>query len=167
LNMRHTSFLLALPFVLVWGACATSEKVAEPQIVEPLVEESDQPVDQNSSSSKTAELVDDSPESDESPKVLKTIKGRASWYGARHHGRKTASGEPFNKNSLTAAHRTLPFGTKVQVVNIKNGKSVVVKINDRGPFRRNLIIDLSHAAAGAIGMIRSGITSVELKVLAD
>jgi rare lipoprotein A len=165
--MRHTGLLRVIPFVIILGACATSEKIAEPQVVEPLVEEKDQPLDQTSSNTKAAELVDDSPESDESPKVLKTIKGRASWYGAKHHGRKTASGEPFNKNSLTAAHRTLPFGTKVQVVNVKNGKSVIVKINDRGPFRRNLIIDLSHAAAGAIGMIRSGITSVELRVLAD
>lgn len=163
--MKQNSLLFLLQLILLFGGCATSEKVAEPQAVEPLFEEKDQPLDQPGSVSKTPELADDSSESEESSHVLQTIKGRASWYGARHHGRKTASGELFNKNSLTAAHRTLPFGTKVQVVNVKNGKSVIVKINDRGPFRRNLIIDLSQAAAGAIGMIRTGVAAVEVRVL--
>ena len=171
--MKQPSLFLVLPLILLLGACATSEKVADPQAVQPLVEVKVPPVEAITSGSKTADISDDSAEpheSDESvepPKVLRTFFGWASWYGAKHHGRKTASGEPFNKNSFTAAHRTLPFGTKVQVVNVKNGKSVIVKINDRGPFRRNLIIDLSHAAASAIGMIRSGITSVEVRVLAD
>jgi rare lipoprotein A len=165
--MNPIVLFLFLPLILVSGACATSEKVAEPFVVVPLVEVKDPPPDQTSSSNKTAEVSNESVESDESPKFLRTFKGRASWYGAKHHGRKTASGELFNKNSFTAAHRTLPFGTKVQVINVKNGKSVIVKINDRGPFRRSLIIDLSHAAANAIGMIRSGITAVEIRVLAD
>lgn len=87
-------------------------------------------------------------------------KGVATWYGPGFHGRKTASGERFNTRAYTAAHRTLPFGTKVQVTNQKTGRSVVVRINDRGPFVRGRIIDLSSASAQAIGM--SGTTVVAL-----
>lgn len=70
----------------------------------------------------------------------------ASWYGGKFHGRTTASGEKYNMNALTAAHKTLPFGTKVKVTNKKNGKAVVVMINDRGPFVKGRVIDLSKAA---------------------
>jgi rare lipoprotein A len=86
--------------------------------------------------------------------------GPASWYGPGFHGRKTASGETFNSNDMTAAHRTLPFGTKVRVTNSRTGKSVIVRINDRGPFIRGRIIDLSRAAAGKIGMVSSGHAAV-------
>jgi len=86
--------------------------------------------------------------------------GHASWYGGRFHGRKTASGERFNKHAMTAAHKTLPMGTKVKVTNLKTQDSVVVTINDRGPFVRGRIIDLSQAAAQAIGI--NGVGSVEL-----
>ena len=89
--------------------------------------------------------------------------GQASWYGPGFHGRKTASGETFNTNELTAAHRTLPFGTKVRVINKRTGKSVVVRINDRGPFAHGRVIDLSRASAQAIGI--SGTASVELAQL--
>ncbi len=78
--------------------------------------------------------------------------GMASWYGPGFHGRKTASGERFNTNDLTAAHRFLPFGTRVRVVNATTGRSVVVRINDRGPFHGGRVIDLSRASAAAIGM---------------
>jgi rare lipoprotein A len=78
--------------------------------------------------------------------------GVASWYGPGFHGKKTASGERFNTGSYTAAHRSLPFGTRVKVTNVRNGKSVVVRINDRGPFAHGRIIDLSKASANAIGM---------------
>lgn len=87
-------------------------------------------------------------------------QGMASWYGPGFHGRKTASGERFNSGALTAAHRTLPFGTKVRVMNKTNGRSVVVRINDRGPYAHGRIIDLSHGAARAIGV--SGVTRVAL-----
>ena len=87
-------------------------------------------------------------------------QGAASWYGPGFHGRKTASGERFNSGSLTAAHRTLPFGTRVRVVNKKNGRSVVVRINDRGPYARGRVIDLSHASAKAIGV--NGVAQVAL-----
>jgi len=89
--------------------------------------------------------------------------GRASWYGPGFHGRKTASGETFNTNELTAAHRTLPFGTKVRVVNKRTGKSVVVRINDRGPYVHGRVIDLSRASAQAIGL--SGVAPVTVAEL--
>ncbi|WP_445502074.1 septal ring lytic transglycosylase RlpA family protein [Microvirga sp. G4-2] len=89
--------------------------------------------------------------------------GRASWYGPGFHGRRTASGETFNTNELTAAHRTLPFGTKVRVVNQRTGKSVVVRINDRGPYAHGRVIDLSRASAQAIGI--SGVGSVTVAEL--
>lgn len=86
--------------------------------------------------------------------------GRASWYGPGFHGRKTANGERFNQGALTAAHKSLPFGTKILVTNKRNGKSVVVRVNDRGPYSHGRMIDLSKAAAGRIGMISSGQASV-------
>jgi rare lipoprotein A len=90
----------------------------------------------------------------------------ATWYGGRHHGGPTASGERFNKHALTAAHRTLPFGTIVRVTNERNGRSVTVRINDRGPFgKRGRIIDLSEAAARELGMIGSGVVPVTIRVL--
>ena len=89
-------------------------------------------------------------------------QGLASWYGEPYHGRRSASGEIFDMQQFTAAHRTLPFGTKVLVTNAGNGKSVSVTINDRGPFVRGRIIDLTPAGAHAIGF--SGITRVRLEV---
>src|SRR5262249_53300667 len=89
--------------------------------------------------------------------------GIASWYGQQFQGRLTASGETFDMEKMTAAHRTLPFGTKVRVQNLVNQKSVEVRINDRGPFVKDRIIDLSHAAAQAIGM--QGIANIRLEVL--
>lgn len=89
-------------------------------------------------------------------------QGKASWYGEQFHGRKTASGERFDLNELTAAHKTLPFGTRVCVRSAVTGKSVVVRINDRGPFAPGRIIDLSKAAAQELGMLGLGIKPVEL-----
>ncbi|MCY1284397.1 Endolytic peptidoglycan transglycosylase RlpA [compost metagenome] len=92
-------------------------------------------------------------------------EGKASYYGARHHGKRTASGERFNQNALTAAHRTLPFGTRVRVTNLRNDRTVVVRINDRGPYGRGRIIDVSHKAAEVLGMIRSGVVPVRVESL--
>ena len=94
-------------------------------------------------------------------------EGQASWYGAKHHGRKTASGERFDQNALTAAHRTLPFGTRVRVTNLRNDKSVVVRINDRGPYAKKRIIDLSKKAAEQLDMLRDGVVPVRVERLAD
>ena len=91
--------------------------------------------------------------------------GVASYYGRRFHGRPTASGERFDMHALTAAHRTLPFGTLVQVTNPRSGASVVVRINDRGPFSHSREIDLSRAAAERIGLINRGHGTVELALL--
>ena len=93
--------------------------------------------------------------------------GTASYYGARHHGKKTASGEPFNQNALTAAHRQLPFGTQVKVTNLDNDKSVVVRINDRGPHTRGRLIDLSRQAAEQLDMLRTGTAKVRVQGLSD
>jgi rare lipoprotein A len=88
----------------------------------------------------------------------------AAWYGDKFNGRKTASGERFNMHELTAAHRTLPFNSLVKVTNLNNKASVVVRINDRGPFARNRIIDLSRAAAPKIGLDRSGTAPVRIEL---
>lgn len=93
--------------------------------------------------------------------------GTASYYGAKHQGKRTASGERFNKNSLTAAHRQLPFGTRVKVTNLNNDKSCVVRINDRRPHTRGRLIDLSHEAAEQLGMLRSGTARVRVQALDD
>jgi len=89
--------------------------------------------------------------------------GKASWYGPRFHGKKTASGKRFNQHALTAAHRRLPLGTRVKVTNLKNGKTVKVKINDRGPYYGGRIIDLSRAAAERLSM--DGVARVKIEVL--
>lgn len=92
-------------------------------------------------------------------------QGVASWYGSDFHGRKTASGASYDMHQMTAAHRTLPFGTVVEVRNLDNGATVEVTITDRGPFKKNRIIDLSYAAARSIGMIGPGTARVELRTL--
>ena len=91
--------------------------------------------------------------------------GKASWYGERFHGRKTANGERFDMHGMSAAHRTLPFGTKVRVRNLKNGRSVVLRVNDRGPFARGRVIDVSKAAASKLGFIRAGTARVKVERL--
>jgi rare lipoprotein A len=101
----------------------------------------------------------------QSKQLLATRRGTASWYGYRFHGRRTASGERFNASAYTAAHRSLPFGTKVRVTNLRNGRSVIVRINDRGPYARGRVIDLSKAAANAIGIISSGTAPVRIEIV--
>jgi len=91
--------------------------------------------------------------------------GVASWYGPKFHGKMTANGERYDMDKLTAAHRTLPFNTYVKVVNQDNGESVIVRINDRGPFRKNRVIDLSRAAARKIDMLGHGTAHVKLYVV--
>jgi rare lipoprotein A len=90
-------------------------------------------------------------------------KGIASWYGGEF--KRTASGERYDPNSMTAAHRTLPFGTRVRVTHLKSQRSVVVRINNRGPYTRGRVIDLSNAAARELNMVKSGVARVEVQVL--
>lgn len=91
--------------------------------------------------------------------------GMASYYASKFHGRETASGKTYRKDGLTAAHRTLPFGTRVRVTNIENGRSVIVEVTDRGPYRRERIIDLSNRAARELRMVRAGVARVRLDVM--
>jgi rare lipoprotein A len=104
---------------------------------------------------------------DPTPRIAMILTGVASWYGPGFHGRRTASGEIFNQQAMTAAHRHLPFGTQVRVTNLNNGRQVVVRINDRGPFSRNRTIDLSAGAATTLGMTYSGLARVKLEVFDD
>ncbi len=97
--------------------------------------------------------------------VRSVSSGEASWYGPGFYGNRTANGELFRPGTLTAAHRTLPFGTKVRVTNLWNGRSAIVRINDRGPFHGRRVIDLAHGAASQLGLISSGIAQVKLEVL--
>lgn len=100
-----------------------------------------------------------------SGKVLLTLEGVASYYAHEFHGRLTSNGETFDMNSLTAAHRTFPFGTRIRVTNLANGRTVIVRVNDRGPFKEGRIIDLSLGAAKEIDLIPTGTTKVKLEVL--
>ena len=103
--------------------------------------------------------------SSESGSFSMVEEGMASYYGDEFDGKQTASGEIFDQSGLTAAHKTLPFQTKVRVTNLSNGKDVVVKVNDRGPFVEGRIIDLSYAAAEEIGMIGKGTIKVRIEVI--
>ena len=97
--------------------------------------------------------------------VLHVSTGEASWYGPGFFGNRTANGETFRPGTMTAAHPTLPFDTKVRVTNLWNGQSTVVRINDRGPFVGNRVIDIAHGAANHLGLLSSGIAQVRLEVL--
>ena len=97
--------------------------------------------------------------------LANSFQGRASWYGPGFHGRLTANGERYNQNEMTAAHPSLRFGTKVKVTNLNNGRSTIVRINDRGPYAGGRVIDLSAAAARSLNMIRSGIAPVQITIL--
>lgn len=122
---------------------------------------------------QSVEEVDDPPEPEQQPQIQRvTITpdsagfeevGMASWYGKEYAGSSTASGEPFDPKAMTAAHRTLPFGTKVQITNLSNQKTVIVVINDRGPFNDDLMMDLSEKAAEELGFKKQRMTKVGLK----
>jgi len=109
--------------------------------------------------------TEQAPPATSQPTMMET--GVASWYGPKFHGKLTASGEVFNQEKFTAAHQTLPWGSRVKVTNLANGKSVDVRINDRGPFGKGRIIDVSRAAARALGMVGRGLTTVRVEWLSD
>jgi len=92
-------------------------------------------------------------------------RGKASWYGTKFHGNKTANGETYNMYAMTAAHKTLPIPTYVEVKNLDNGKTIIVRVNDRGPFHQGRIIDLSYAAATKLGTIKHGTSNVEIRAI--
>jgi len=113
-----------------------------------------------------APVMEDAP-APSAPQEAVLGRGSASYYAAKFDGRRTASGERFDNGAMTAAHRTLPFGTLVRVTNLANGRSVVVRINDRGPFSAGRMIDVSRAAASELGLVARGHGMVELAVIAD
>lgn len=118
-----------------------------------------------SSSAKTnSPDISNHPEQTDEPQY-EVYSGKASYYADKFHGRRTASGEIYDKSKMTAAHRSLPFGTIVEVTNLSNNRSVTVRINDRGPFVSGRIIDLSRTAAEEIGMIRQGVVDVEIRII--
>ncbi len=97
--------------------------------------------------------------------VVAVFEGKCSWYGREQHGHLTANGERFDMYALTAAHRTLRMNTRVRVINLRNGRETIVRINDRGPYSRGRIIDVSYAAAKQLDMINAGVVPVRLEVL--
>jgi rare lipoprotein A len=132
-------------------------------------QQSDTPVDTlQKSTFKKDSLVLDSLKTDSLlidslfSKNVRTVRGKASFYASKFHGRRTTNGEIFSNNKMTAAHLKLPFGTMVKVTNLSNGRTVVVRVNDRGPHSKVLIIDLSQAAAKKLGFFSKGVTNVEI-----
>jgi rare lipoprotein A (peptidoglycan hydrolase) len=111
----------------------------------------------------TAPVPEQRPPAGQVPSVQ---TGYASWYGKRHHGRETASGEAYNMNALTAAHPSLPLGTRLRVTNLRNGRSVEVRVNDRGPVVDGRVLDLSYAAARDLGAVAPGVIPVRVRVIA-
>lgn len=140
------NFFLALALSAALASCASSPRFTKDRYAEPKVNSS-KPASKNSSGKATS------------------YKGIASFYAHDFHGKKTANGEVFDMHSLTAAHRSFPFNTKVRVTNIDNGKTCVVRVNDRGPFKLDRIMDLSLGAAEALGMMKTGTANVTLEVL--
>ena len=118
-------------------------------------------------SDATNKQVRKSPNAPVQPKTIKVLRGKASWYGPGFHGKKTASGEVFDQQKLTAAHKTIPLGSKAIVTNLNNGNTVEVEINDRGPYIPGRIIDVSQAAADALGFVASGTAPVRVELLAS
>ena len=144
--------LLALVFGLMLIGCASSPRFATKSAT------STSPTDRT----KTEDVKR---ARNPSGKVLLTLEGVASYYADDYNGKHTSNGEVYDMNDLTAAHRTFPFGTIVQVTNLENKKSVIVRVNDRGPFKEGRIIDLSLAAAKELDLIREGTARVRLEVL--
>lgn len=169
--MTWRTLLILIPMIVALNACKTNPQVAaDDYTAEPLT---------------VSDILDDEPMREPRSKygnptsysVLgKTYvtldqadnfvqRGEASFYGTKFHGRRTSSGEIYDMNKMTAAHKKLPLPSYVEVTNLKNGKKVVVKVNDRGPFHRGRIIDLSYAAAAKLGITRQGTGQVEIKVI--
>lgn len=151
--------LVSLSMSLILGGCAARRPVATPPASAPSQPTVTLPTPAQPSVSRHQ------PQTSTAVPGEYTEVGVASWYGAPFDGRRTSDGEIYDMNELTAAHRTLPFNSIVRVTNLTNGKQVNVRINDRGPFVANRIIDLSHSAASAIGMLGPGTAEVRLDVI--
>jgi len=152
------AFTLALATVLWLGGCATQPPSGPPLSSTPAA--GDAPAVGAVIPPQVGEVPSPAPDAVDTTLDREIERGRASWYGPRFHGRRTASGETFNMHDLTAAHKTLPFGTRVRVRNLANGQEVAVRINDRGPHVRGRVIDLSRAAAQQIGLLQMGLATI-------
>lgn len=144
---------LLIPILVLTAGCAASTYPLNPQMADQVGLSSDGP--------SFLERVGRDP--DGSGPIVQ--RGHCSWYGPGFHGRRTASGETFDTNDLTAAHPTLPFGSQLEVTNVENGRSVRVRVNDRGPYIGNRILDLSRAAAVSLGMTKSGVAEVQVRLV--
>lgn len=133
--------------------------------IAPVIAESVAGLGSDEISQENSALVIDSLHTQEPPGTPPGERMVASYYSGKFHGRKTASGERFDQHALTCAHKTLPFQTILKVTNPKNGKTVTVRVNDRGPFTRGRDVDLSYAAAKEIGMIQAGVIPVEVVII--
>lgn len=155
ISRRFASSLTVTVCLLIFG-CASTPRFTEKETGE---------------RERTARPRDDVHPKDDQPlrpptgKILLTLEGTVSYYAHDFNGKQTSNGETFDMNDLTAAHRTFPFGTRVRVTNLENKKSVIVRVNDRGPFVEGRIMDLSMGAAKEIDLIKSGTTRARLEVL--
>lgn len=140
MNIQKTAIFSVLVFCVVFVSCASKEPERGRQFTELPANQTQQ-------------------------QVVNVELGKASYYADKFQGRSTASGEPYDRNKLTAAHPKLPFGTRCRVTNLSNGKTVEVRINDRGPFSKSRIIDLSYKAAAQLDGIRAGVFNVKVEVL--
>ena len=155
-SRRHATIVLAS--LLLVGCASGRGRVPG----EPIPDQTEAPT-QTETEAQTQAARPDQPEGQDPGQAKQEIaRGRASWYGHQFHGRRTASGERFDMHALTAAHPSLPFGTRLTVRNPANGREVMVRVNDRGPHTGRRIIDLSRAAAQSIGLVATGVGTVVL-----
>jgi len=153
-NIRYSPAIFFLAVIL--AGCSSTPRFAEKTRMEP---------PKTSPSSQQSRPEAGSTAENGGGRILLTLTGITSYYAEDFNGKQTSSGEVYDMNSRTAAHRTFPFGTKVRVVNTDNNKSVIVRINDRGPFHEGRILDLSYGAAKEIDLIRLGTAHIRLEVL--
>jgi rare lipoprotein A len=147
--MRKLIYTLYVLIFIAFLSCSSSQRFAG----------------KNKNTGANQSIAQTQPSAKASGKVLLTLEGVASYYANDFHGKQTSNGETFDMNSLTAAHRNFPFGTKVRVTNLENNKVVIVRVNDRGPFKEGRIMDLSMGAAKEIDLIRNGTARVRLEVI--
>lgn len=177
--MKNTLIIISLAIVFVLAAVSLAssfENSTETELT-PISVNSNviEVAEDKSIKSNLADAVEEKTTLETAPKVTEvaaepketetTTLGKASYYADKYHGRMTANGEIFDKRAMTAAHKTLPFNTVVRVTNLDNGKSVVVRINDRGPFIKGRIIDLSEKAAEDIAMVNKGVVDVKMEIV--
>ena len=174
--VRNLSTLLLAAALGSLAGCMTSPTSSSGSVALPKASNSASSHDSTSAAAPNARTPPDTPDradnsegASQAPADAAALKelerGQASWYGPRFHGRRTASGERYDQHALTAAHKTLPFGTVVRVRSLVTGRQVDVRVTDRGPFVRGRVIDVSRAAAEALGMMGLGVKQVSLHIV--